>query len=112
MDFSRDFQDMLEFLVGECGKSEYQAYFEVTISEYLMLYKAYQMREHREWVRARMLAYNLYLLTPTKGAKVSNIRKWYPLPMDDEVQEQMHRNRKYEVVTKREKAKILELFKK
>ena len=103
---------MLEFLVGECGKTEYQAYYEVTYSEYLLLLKAFQLREHREWERTRMLAYNHYLLTPTKGAKVRNIRKWYPLPTDELVQEQMNRHRTYEVVTKREKEQILKLFKK
>lgn len=102
---------MLEFLVGECGKSEYQAFFEVTLSEYNILFKAFKMREHREWERARMLAYNHYLLTPTKGAKVRNIRKFYPLPMDDVIQAEFDKTRTYRVVTKREKEKVLKLFK-
>lgn len=103
---------MLEFLVGECGKSEYQAYYEVTYSEYLLLLKAFQLREHREWERVRVLAYNHYLLTPTQGVKCKDIRKWYPLPMDDEIRERMNKNRTYSVVTKREKESVLKLFKK
>ena len=112
MDFYRDFGDILEFLVGFCGKTEYQAYFEVTFSEYLILEKAYRLKEHREWERVRMLAHNQYLLTPTKGAKVTDPRNWYKLPMDAEIRLAMDKNRKYEVVSKREKEKILQLFNK
>lgn len=102
---------MLEFLVGECGKSEYQAYFEVTYSEYLLLQKAFQMREHRSWERTRMLAYNHYLLTATKGVKCRDIRKFYPLPMDEIIRSEMHKDREYDVVTKREKERVLKLLK-